>query len=234
MRPEWINLSQPVMETEHMGTHGSPKIDVESINGHDRSISVTSLTMSAHSGTHMDAASHITPGGRSMDTYSISELVGPGVVLDVQCEDGVAVTAERLLEGGASISEGDVVFVHTGFAKHFGTRRYFNEHPYLSVDAAELLIGLKVRMVGMDTPTPDMPLLKRDAPFDLPIHVRLVEANVLIVENLGGELSELVGQRLLLGILPLAVHGGDGGPGVAFGLRLEADNHRTSTAGRSA
>ncbi|MEA2201850.1 MAG: hypothetical protein QOI89_2446 [Solirubrobacteraceae bacterium] len=223
VRTEWVNLSQTVREGEQIGVHRPPRIETHRLTP---DISVTSLAMDVHASTHVDAACHTVPGDRSIDSYSLGELVGPGVVLDVRSAGEGPITAERLTAGGAEIRDGDVVFACCGFAGRFGTSEYFAEHPYLSADAAELLVQRRVRMFGIDAPTPDLPGPKRDEPFELPIHARLVGAGVLIVENLGGELASLVGQRLLLGILPLAVRGSDGGPGVAFGLRLSAANGR--------
>src|SRR5258706_15720011 len=42
---------------------------------------VTRLTMSAHAGTHLDAPSHVIPGGRSLPSIPLHLLVGPALVV---------------------------------------------------------------------------------------------------------------------------------------------------------
>ena len=41
------------------------------------------LTLSSHTGTHMDAPAHLLEGGRTLDSYPPDRFVGPGCVIDL-------------------------------------------------------------------------------------------------------------------------------------------------------
>ncbi|MCX6622277.1 MAG: cyclase family protein [Acidobacteria bacterium] len=74
---------------------GDPEVRVEpfcSIARGDE-YNLTVLSMSAHTGTHVDAPLHYFDGGRPVDRIPVDDLMGPAVVLD-----GLELTgAERLL-----------------------------------------------------------------------------------------------------------------------------------------
>jgi kynurenine formamidase len=57
----------------------------------------------------------------------------------------------------------------------FDRAEYYHNHPVVSKELAQLFIERHVKMICLDTPSPD-----RD-PFD--IHKLLLENNVLIAEN---------------------------------------------------
>jgi kynurenine formamidase len=168
--------------------------------------------------THVDAPRHFLPDGATIDQLPLSAFIGTGVVLDARGA-GPVIRAGFLRSARPAIQPGDVVFLYTGHAARFGTPDYVDDHPHLADDAAQLLVELGARMVGMDVPTPDLALGSRDAGFAYPVHTALIAGGVLIVENLGPGLAEVLGERLILGIMPLAIVGADGGPGTAFALR---------------
>ena len=111
------------------------------------------------------------------------------------------------------------MLIDTGWAAHFGTGLY-DRHPSLSVDAARWLVDQHVKLVGMDTPTPDLPVDRRPDGFDWPVHHVLLSHGVLIVEHLTG-LTELAGQRIEAFLLPLRIEGSDGSPVRAVARRLD-------------
>ena len=44
---------------------------------------VSSVAMSSHSGTHLDAPLHRIPGGLAIDALPLERLIGPGQVLEI-------------------------------------------------------------------------------------------------------------------------------------------------------
>lgn len=206
------------MEMSVAPPHREPVLEVELFDLHNSHVSITSMSTGAHVGTHVDAPRHFFPDGSTIDAYPLSHFVGPGVVLDLTRHGAVPITREDLLAAPQPIRRGDIVFIYCGYAEKFATPHYAT-HPYLAPDAAELMVERNVRIVGTDTVTPDIPVSLRGADFHYPIHHTLLEAGVLIVENLGPGLRRVLNERLTLGIFPLRLVGGDGAPGTAFALR---------------
>jgi arylformamidase len=218
----WVELSQPWAEHVLFGpVHGRPGFTRETRwrHQHDagREVTVTRLSASAHTGTHVDAPRHFYTDGPSIDAYPIDAFVGDGVVLELIRPPGEAVTREQLEAATPSIERGDIVFLRLGFGERFGEDAYL-DHPHLTGDAAQALVDRGVRMVGVDTLTPDLAQVRRTPGFDYPVHRRLLGAGVLIVENLGPALREVAGTRTTLGAVPLRLPGSDAGPAFAFAL----------------
>ena len=221
----WVDLAQPLYEGMSCPTpHGVPSFVFEELPAaiEGGTISITKLVMGAHAGTHVDAARHFIPGGPTIDEYPLDRFAGSGVVLDVRRVGIVPVTAEDLEAASPKIRENDIVFLWLGYAQLYGTPAY-EEHPYLTEDAAEYLVSKSVRMLGVDVITPDAPAVARRQGFDFPVHTRLLGNDVLIVENLGPGLAHLAGKRAMLAALPLRIVGADGAPTAVFGWVEEDD-----------
>ncbi len=206
-----VDLSQPYFDDmSTSAAHGVPSFTTKAFkspNGYP--IVITHIAMSAHMGTHVDAARHFFPDGAAIDDYPLDRFHGPGVVLDVRRRGVVGVTAEEV--AGRDIRPGDFVLFCFGYGELFGTPDYA-EHPYLTAEVADLLIDRGAAVVGVDVLTPDMPAGARGPDFDWPVHHRLLGNDVLIIENLGPNLAGLVGQRVEVSAAPLAIRGSDGAP----------------------
>ena len=129
------------------------------------------LETSMHIGTHIDAPLHILENGQSADSISLENLCGRGLLIDVR-GSGIIHPGDALL----NIDAGDIVLFMTGASALYGTDSYYSNHPVLSEEIADLLISRRVKLVGFDSPSPDMP------PFH--IHKKLLTAGILIAENL--------------------------------------------------
>jgi kynurenine formamidase len=172
-------------------------------------ISVTQLSVATHVGTHLDAPSHVIAGGKTIDQIPLDTLVGPAVVVSVKKPGGEKITAQDLLDAGANGSPGDALLIHTGWGSKFGTEDY-HEHPYLAEDAAQWIVDNQLRLVGVDTITPELPGHLRQPGFDFPIHHILLGSGVLIIEHLF--LEEVIGQRFDLFVGSLKIADADGSP----------------------
>jgi arylformamidase len=121
----WKDISTPI---EHGMTHwpGDPEVRVErfcSIAKGDE-YNLTVLSMSAHTGTHVDAPLHYFDGSQPVDRIPVNDLTGPAVVLEGLELTG-AETAERLLF----------------------------KQPELTQDLAEEIVKHKPKMVGIASMT---------------------------------------------------------------------------------
>lgn len=212
----FVDLSQPFFNgMPHPKAHGDARfwVDKETVEVEARrlNISVTHMEMAAHIGTHIDAARHFVADGLTIDQYPLSRFVGPAVVLDVRRDGVVPLTADELRHASPSIEKGDIVLLYFGYAERFRDDSYY-DHPFLSPDAADYLVEQKVSILGVDTVTPDLPGRHRPADYDFPVHTRLLGNDVLVIENLGPGLKEVLGKRIILSAFPFRIEGGDASP----------------------
>ncbi len=130
------------------------------------------ITTGMHVGTHMDAPLHMLSDGAFISDIDIKSFFGRGRLIDAR---GKSVVDQELLSG-VEVEPGDVVVVLTGWGANFKQPSYYLEYPEITEDFAHRAVELGVKIVGMDTPSPDR------QPFK--VHKILLGNNLLIVENL--------------------------------------------------
>ena len=125
-----------------------------------------------HSGTHLDGPMHLTNSLTRMADIPLEQFAGKGFLVNVAGQS-VIDPPESVFE---ALLPGAIVLFYTGFDQYFGQEAYYHSYPMLSEATAHLLVKKKVRMVGMDTPSPDY------SPFG--VHEILLGNQILILENL--------------------------------------------------
>jgi kynurenine formamidase len=208
----WISLAQPVYPgLPSPGPGGAVGIKrIREAIGDGGRVQLTRMSLTTHTGTHLDAPAHFVEGGATIDLYPLERFVRQGVVIDASTVGAREVTAADLSPRMGNVRPGDIVFLDFGWGDLWGEAEY-GDHPYLSVGAAELLIASGASIVAIDTPTPDLPARRRAADFSFPVHRVLLSADVLILENVSGAVSALRG-RVDVSTPPLPLRGADGAP----------------------
>ncbi|HTG69124.1 MAG TPA: cyclase family protein [Candidatus Udaeobacter sp.] len=130
------------------------------------------LSINMHAGTHIDGPMHLMDIQHYINEFSVEKFVGDGVLLDVY---GISVIDYKE-EYEELIKAEQIVILYTGHAELYGQPAYFTDYPVLTAEFVDLLIRKRVKMIGLDTPSPD-----KD-PFD--IHKRLFVNQIFIIENL--------------------------------------------------
>ena len=97
----------------------------------------------------------------------------------------------------------------TGWGAKFQTPEY-DYHPFISEEAARWLVERRVKMLGLDMITVDLPVSMRPNPFSYPVHHILLGNDVLIIENMAN-VEPLAGRRVQLYAFPLSIRGSDAG-----------------------
>lgn len=197
---------------------GDPSVDVHPALTLDADgVAVASLHLGSHSGTHLDAPAHTVPGGRTLDEIPLEELTGEALILRIDATAREAITLDQVRSAlGAVDTVPRIVTIHTGWDRFFGEAKYL-EHPYLAAEAADLLWSLGMRILAVDTLSPDRTPLEGE-PFEgFPVHDIVLGRDGLIVENLTG-LDQVAGSRARVGVFPLKLGPVDGAPvrAVAF------------------
>ncbi|MDK8179604.1 cyclase family protein [Paenibacillus sp. UMB4589-SE434] len=130
------------------------------------------LTMNMHTGTHIDGPMHLIESDLYLSDFPLDSFVGKGTLLDVSGMNRI----EYKEEYEHLIGEGTILILYTGFSVYFGQEKYFTEHPIITKEFAELVVRKKIKLIGMDTPSPDR------YPFET--HKLWFDNQVLIAENL--------------------------------------------------
>lgn len=170
-------------------------------------LNVTEISLACHAGTHVDAPVHIIDNGKSIEEIPLEDFVGPGAIIPVKKRGGEEVTARDLEDSGVPVSRGDILMLFTGWDEKFESPDY-NIHPYLSIDAAEWIVGKGVKLLGIDCITVDLPTPMRQKGFEYPVHRILLGNGVLIAENVAN-LGKVAGKKIRILALPLKVKGSD-------------------------
>lgn len=159
---------------------------------------VTRVSVGTHSGTHIDAPSHVLRGGSTMDQYDPRLWYTRTLVLDFTPREArKPITADEVR---AKLKEpGLGVLIKTGWDVHFGSKDYYTTYPPLSNEAAEVLVEWKVPVIAADTP------------YTLDVHYICLKHGIPLITNVcnTGRLSEGI---ITLIAAPLLIKGGDGAP----------------------
>lgn len=191
--PIWDDGPAPVLETtEHLdrGDHAT----------------VTRIAMGSHSGTHLDAPAHFSPGGATIDRLPADTLVGPALVVEHLGSEHI--TAADLDSMGVDGSHERVLF-KTCSGHLLGDTAFHRDFVALAPDAAARLIDLGVGLVGIDY----LSIEAYDAPGN-PVHVALLSAGIAVLE--GADLRAVPPGEYLLVCAPLKMEGAEGAPTRAF------------------
>ena len=166
---------------------------------------LSELTLGTHLGTHVDAPSHYLTNGATTEQLALETLVGPAMVVDVPSSAGALIEPTDLEPHAEAIAERGRVLLRTGWSNHFGSERFFKDHPGLTPDAARWLVARGARLIGLDLPSPSLADCKA-------VHEILLSASppVVIVESLAN-LDQLP-SKFTLAVLPLKLVGLDGSP----------------------
>jgi len=172
-----------------------------------------SLSLSEHSGTHLDAPAHFVEGGMTIDQIPLERFFAPLCVIHASdLAPDTELSVSRLEEFEAThgaITPGSAVLIHFGWDRFWAHpqegERFLKDWPGLSAEAAQMLVTRSASIVGCDCMSID-----RFSSTTFPGHRILLGAGVMIGENFAriGELPA----RCWLSALPLKISGGSGAP----------------------
>lgn len=203
------DLSHPI--TSDMIVYpGDPEVHVTPALTLERDgVAVTHLDMGSHTGTHVDAPSHTVAGGRTIDQVELEELTGQARIINVPHVIGRELRPSEAIEWEhLGLHEYEplprIVAVATGWDRYFGESTYL-EHPFLTGSAVQRLWEAGMRVLAVDTLSPD-----NTGGKGFPAHDVVLGGDGLIVENVR-DLTSLEPTANLM-FLPLRLTGVDGSP----------------------
>jgi len=132
------------------------------------------VSLTAHSGTHLDAPWHYGPQCEGKPARTINQIplewcYGDGVVLDFrQKPNGAAISSEDLQKElgriGYTLKPYDIVLIMTGADKLWGQAEYFDAGCGMSRESTIWLVDQGIRVMGIDAWGWDRPFwaIKKD------------------------------------------------------------------------
>lgn len=189
---------------------GDPTVNVtaaKSMSAGDTA-NVSQIAFGVHTGTHVDAPNHFIDGTRRVHELDPAKLVGPCRVVAVP-EDVVAIEPEHVgdLDGASR-----VIFKSRNSQFWSEPERGFRkDFTYITPATAKLLVDNNIVLVGIDY----LSIEKSGSPGH-PVHVTLLEKEVVILE--GVDLRKIEPGDYDLICMPLKYEGGggDGSPARTF------------------
>ena len=135
------------------------------------------IEMVGNTGTYLDSPFHRYADGEDLSDIGLDRVAAlPGIV--VRAPDMQAIDADRFEDRDLA---GKAVLVHTGWARHWRTDAYFEDHPFLTEDAAAFLVEAGVALVGIDSHNIDDTRTRAR-----PAHTLLLGAGIPICEHMRG------------------------------------------------
>lgn len=168
----------------------------------------SSILLGSHTATHMDAPLHFFDGAPGIDRLDLNKVCGECAVVDLtQKKQGSVVDLQDVQ--GIPVSK-RMLFRFDWF-KMWKTSEYYKSFPYFSMDAAKYLLENGLRVIALDTPSPDdgSAIGKVD---DSPVHKLFLKNDVTIIEYLTNTDSLESEKAYHLIALPLKIKDCDGSP----------------------
>lgn len=173
--------------------------DSKSLYAEGTTFQIDKLVMVGNTGTYLDSPFHRYADGKDLSELDLEGLVDlEAVVVRVTGMEGRAVDRSHFLSTDV---KGKAVLVHTGWAQHWGTEQYFENHIFLTEDAALYLRDQGAVLVGIDSLNID-----DTRGGTRPVHSTLLGAEILIVEHLRG-LEQLPTSGFTFSAVPVKVKG---------------------------
>ena len=153
-----------------------------------------------------------------------------------------AVIKPRMITERVEVEKGDILIYHTGYHRYYNgsaeedEERYFLRHPGGDREFAQWIVDMELAWTGFDCASGDHPMntsIRHKRPDaravyeeqmggdvndffpeeDLFVMHRLPFSNgITHVENMGGEVEQVLDRRCLIGAFPMPIEGGEASP----------------------
>jgi arylformamidase len=135
------------------------------------------IEMISNTGTYVDCPFHRYADGKDLSEVELHRFANlSAIVVRADFRNGIEI-GKRYFEN-ADVA-GKAVLVNTNWSNHWRTDKYFENHPFLTEEAAVYLRDQRAALVGIDSHNiDDTRTIRR------PVHSTLLKAEILICEHL--------------------------------------------------
>jgi arylformamidase len=182
---------------------GNTPFSLEAIKRISRgeSSNVSSVHMSAHAGTHVDAPRHFFDGAAGVDLLPLEMLIGRVRVIEIHSRKGIG--PDELSD--SDVSEDVRVLIKTSNSRLWGSPEFNREYVGVTEAGAKHLIGHGIKVLGVDYLSVE-PFKQPGAPA----HHVLLGGGTIVIEGLN--LRDVDPGVYEMFCLPLRIVGADGAP----------------------
>ena len=180
---------------------------------------VSWLHTTCHGYTHVDAPSHMVPGGATLSDLDLSRVVNQCAVFDLQVDAEQEITAQMLAQastGFRNLTNRTILLRSRWYTKEdYRTEQYWRNAPYINREACQWLLEQNPTAIAFDFPQ-DWSIRRLLDGVVLPIeehvsHDVLLRNNVTLIEYLINT-HEITEREPLLCAQPLSLPDSDGAP----------------------
>jgi arylformamidase len=165
------------------------------------SSNVSTVHMSVHTGTHVDAPRHFFDGGAGVDMLPLEMLLGRVRVIEVHSRKGIG--PDELSE--IDLSEDVRVLIKTHNSRLWGSPEFNPDYIGVTEAGARHLIGHGIKVLGVDYLS-----VEQFRQPGAPAHHALLGGGVIVIEGLN--LRDVDPGVYEMFCLPLRIVGADGAP----------------------
>lgn len=167
---------------------------------------MTTIRMSPHIGTHIEAPSHLILGGTDVSQLPLDHLVGDALIMDFADKgDDEAITLSDVQAQAGDLKPGDMVLLRTGRSVFYRTERA-HSRPYVEHEAVEWLVSQGIACLGTDASGIEQHGAERQIN-----HLCLFEHGIPLIEFLNN-LDRIHSRRVTLCVLPWNLAGAEASP----------------------
>jgi arylformamidase len=165
------------------------------------SVNLTTLNLSAHTGTHADAYYHYEDDGAHPAEMPLEAYIGSARVVTVEKRQGPLLPDDFKR---VSLEKAERLLIRS-WVSDLNDDQWPQAFPYLSLELIDWLAALEIRLIGLDSPSVDAFDSK-----DLPCHHALRRNHMVNLETL--YLRDVPDSDYELSALPLKLDGVCGSP----------------------
>jgi len=205
--PHWIDISVPLYDAMAHWP-GDPPVSIKRIRDMEQGdrLNLSMISMSAHSGTHIDAPRHFLKQGTGIDRMPLNVMSGRARVIEIN--DDESVKPDELYQHQIRRYE-RILFKTRNSTTAWQTDSFTEDFVYISDDAARYLVDCGITLAGIDYLS--VGSFRHGGSY---VHETLLGGGVWIIEGL--DLSQVKPGEYDLICLPLKIQKGDGAPARAI------------------
>lgn len=228
--PKFLDLTQPMSRlTPRSCDH--PEVTFKTLRWYSKNgLKTHEISASLHSGTHIDTSALYFPEGETVDKISLERLIGMAYFVDCRLPELSPITGDYLESRASNLKTDEMLVLCTGWHHHFlNEEKYVLRAPGLDRSGVEWVAEKRPKAVCSDSPSPEHILMRSGQwrtlrpdlfpeapPADLYPrsfgHKTLLPLGILLIEGLGGEIDQLIGQKAMLYALPAKYQGVEAAP----------------------
>ena len=148
-----------------------------SLYAHGTEFQIGRIDMVANTGTYVDSPFHRFADGKDLSELPLAHLANLDALV-VRASGGRAIGPDAFR--GTDVRK-KAVLIQTGWCARWRTEGYFEGHPFLTAEAASLLVEGGATLVGIDSYNID-----DTDDGSRPVHTALLGAEIPIVEHMRG------------------------------------------------